>query len=474
VGEWVCSKKPAENKFDPHVFMNLSFLRDRVFFRDMLALAIPVAFQQFITASLSMIDVLMVGQLGETSVAALGLANQIFFLLILFLFGVTSGMAIFTAQYWGKGDVENIRRVLGICLILAVSVAVGFTLAATLIPQALMSFYTEDREVIRIGSEYLRIVGISYIMMSIAVSYISVLRSITVVKLTVLVSVIALGLKTLLAYLLIFGIGIFPELGVRGAAIGTAFGWTFECILLLILVYARKTPLAANPLTFFRFSRPFALTVLKTSLPAAINEVLWSLGITTYNAVYARIGTDAIAAVNINATIEELMFVLFIGLGNACAVMVGNKIGAGGKDVAFEYGRRFLILGVALAVMGGVIVLSLRSTVVGLYPLSPSGEINLYSLMTVYALSSWLRVFNFMLFIGALRAGGDTRYFMFTELFSIWVVGVPAALIGGFVLDFPVYGVYAFVLLEEAVKAVIVFQRFLSGRWIHDLVTAAA
>ena len=119
-------------------------------------------------------------------------------------------------------------------------------------------------------------------------------------------------------------------------------------------------------------------------------------------------------------------------------------------------------------------MLSLRSTVVGLYPLSPSGEINLYSLMTVYALSSWLRVFNFMLFIGALRAGGDTRYSMFTELFSIWVVGVPAALIGGFVLDFPVYGVYAFVLLEEAVKAVIVFRRFLSRRWIHDLVNAAA
>jgi putative MATE family efflux protein len=454
--------------------MDLSFLRDRVFFRDMLALAIPVAFQQFITASLSMIDVLMVGQLGETSIAALGLANQIFFLLILFLFGVTSGMAIFTAQYWGKGDIENIHKVLGICLAIAVLVAVGFTLAATLIPQTLMSFYTEDREVIRLGSEYLRIVSLSYIMMAIAVSYISVLRSITMVKMTVFVAVIALGLKTILAYLLIFGIGPFPELGVRGAAIGTAFGWTFECILLLILVYVRKTPLAANPLTFFRFSRPFALNVLKTSMPAAINEVLWSLGITTYNAVYAHIGTDAIAAVNINATIEEMVFVMFMGLGNACAVMVGNKIGAGGKDIAFEYGRRFLILGVSMAVIGGMIVLSVRNIVIGLYPLSPSGVISLYGLMTVYALSSWLRVFNFMLFIGALRAGGDTRYSMFTELFSIWVVGVPAALIGGFVLDLPVYGVYALVLLEEAVKAVIVFRRFLSRRWIHDLVNMAA
>ena len=454
--------------------MDLSFLRDRVFLRDMLALAIPVAFQQFITASLSMIDVLMVGRLGETSVAALGLANQIFFLLILFLFGVTSGMAIFTAQYWGKGDIENIHKVLGICLAFAVLVATGFTLAATLVPQTLMSFYTEDQEVIRLGSEYLRIVGLSYVMMAVAVSYISVLRSITMVKLTMVVAVIALGLKTILAYLLIFGIGPFPELGVRGAAIGTAFGWTFECILLLVLVYVQKTPLAANPLTFFRFSRPFALTVLKTSMPAAINEVLWSLGITTYNAVYGHIGTDAIAAVNINATIEEMVFVLFMGLGNACAIMVGNRIGSGGKDMAFEYGRRFLILGVAMAVMGGMLVLSARNFVIGLYPLSPSSNLNLYGLMTVYAFSSWLRVFNFMLFIGALRAGGDTRYSMFTELFSIWVVGVPAALIGGFVLDLPVYGVYALVLLEEAVKAVIVFRRFLSRRWIHDLVNVPA
>lgn len=454
--------------------MSLTFLRDRDFMRSMLAIALPVAFQQLITASLNMIDVLMVGQLGETSVAALGLANQIFFLLILFLFGVTSGMSIFTAQYWGKGDIENIRKVLGICLAIAVLVAAVFTLAATIIPHRLMNFYTEDPEVIRLGSDYLRIVGLSYIMMAISIAYISVLRSITMVKMTVIVAVVALAIKTLLAYLLIFGIGVFPALGVRGAAIGTAIGWTFECVLLLILVYARKTPLAANPLTLFRFSRPFAMNVLKTSMPAALNEVLWSIGITSYNAVYARIGTDAIAAVNINATIEELVFVLFIGLGNASAVMVGNKIGAGGREEAFEYGRRFTILGVASALIGGLIVLFVRESVIGLYEISPSAMDSLRWLMLVYSLSIWLRVFNFMLFIGALRAGGDTRYAMFTELFSIWVIGVPAALIGGFVLHLPVYGVYALVLVEEAVKATIIFRRFLSRRWIHDLVNAPA
>jgi len=454
--------------------MSLSFLRDREFIRSMLAIAVPVAFQQLITASLNMIDVLMVGQLGETSVAALGLANQIFFLLILFLFGVTSGMSIFTAQYWGKRDVENIRKVLGLCLAIAIFVATAFTLAATLIPHTLMSFYTEDQDVIRLGSDYLRIVGLSYIMMAITVSYISVLRSITMVKITVVVSVLGLGLKTIIAYVLIFGIGGFPALGVRGAAIGTAIGWTFECVLLMVLVYALKTPLAAHPLLFFNFSRPFAMKILKTSMPAAINEVLWSVGFTSYNAVYARIGTDAIAAVNINATIEELMFVLFIGLGNACAVMVGNKIGEGEKHMAFEYGRRFMILGVTVALVGGAIMFSLRETVISLYEISPSAADNLRGLMLVFAVSAWLKMLNFILFIGALRAGGDTRYAMFTELFSVWGIGVPAALIGGFVLHLPVYGVYALVLLEEAVKAIIISRRFISRNWIHDLVSAPA
>lgn len=436
----------------------------------MLALAVPVAFQQLITAGLNMIDVLMVGQLGETSVAALGLANQIFFLLILFLFGVSSGTAIFTAQYWGKGDTENIRKVLGICLAIAVSVAVLFSLAATMIPEKLMGFYTEDPEVIKLGSDYLRIVGLSYVLMAVSVSYISILRSITMVRMTVIVSVLGLALKTVIAYILIFGYFGFPALGVRGAAIGTVAGWTFETVLLLVMVYVLKTPLAGNPFTFFHFDRRFLVNVLRTTMPAAVNEIVWSFGITTYNAVYARIGTDSIAAININATIEELVFVLFIGLGNACSVMVGNKIGEEDKESAFEYSRRFTILAVMLALMGGTVVFFARDVVAGLYPLSPSALFNLRNIMLIYSFSAWLRVFNFILFIGALRAGGDTKYAMFMELFSIWFIGVPVALIGGFVLHLPVYYVYALVLLEEAVKAIVIFRRFISRKWIHDLV----
>ena len=452
------------------MFKFLSFLKDRAFLREMLTIALPISFQQLINASLNMIDVIMVGQLGEASIAALGLSNQVFFVFILLLFGLTSGMAIFTAQFWGKQEVGPIRHVLGMSIFITSIIALIFTLAATLMPRTVLGFYTNDAEVIEIGASYLSIVGFSYIPVALATSYVATMRSIHLVKLTVIATIAALIFKTTLGYMLIFGIGGLPELGVRGAAIGTASGWALELILILVLVYTQKTPLAANPLTFFTFDFSFLTRVLKTTLPALANEMFWSFGITTYNAIYARIGTDSIAAINVNATIEELGFVVFMGLGNACAVMVGNRIGAGKKDEAFETVRRVVILSTISAWVVGLFVLSLRDVVVGLYDLSPSGEYNVRMLMLMMACVLWIRMFNFSTFIGALRAGGDTRFALFMEIFSIWVIGVPAAYIGAFVLELPVYYVYLMVALEEIVKAFVSGWRVYSRKWIHDLV----
>jgi putative MATE family efflux protein len=450
--------------------MNLSFLKDRLFLREVLTIALPIAFQQLINASLNLIDVLMVGQLGEASIAALGLSNQVFFVFILLLFGLTSGMAIFVAQFWGKGEIDPIRKVLGISIFTTSLIAFLFTLAATLFPEHVLRFYTNDAEVISIGSRYLYIVGLSYIPVAIATSYIATLRSIKLIKLTVIATISALIFKTILGYILIFGIGGFPKLGVEGAAIGTASGWTLELILILIFVYAQKTPLAANLLTFFTFDFSFFARVLKTTLPALANELFWSLGITTYNAIYAHIGTDSIAAININATIEELGFVIFMGLGNASAVMVGNRIGAGKKDEAYETVRRVIILSLLAAWAVGLLVLLARDSIIRLYNLSPSGEYNVRMLMLMMAGVLWIRMFNFSTFIGAFRAGGDTRFALLMEVCSIWLIGVPVAYLGAFVLELPVYLVYLLVSLEEVAKAFVSYWRFKSRNWIHDLV----
>jgi putative MATE family efflux protein len=454
--------------------MTLSFLRDRAFLREMFLIALPISFQQLINASLNMIDVLMVGQLGEATIAALGLSNQVFFVLILILFGATSGMAIFTAQFWGKQEVEPVRKVLGMSILVSSGIGLVFALAATLIPEAVLGFYTNDVEVIGIGARYLRIVGLSYIPVALTTSYIAVLRSVQFVRITVFATITALVFKSILGYMLIFGIGGLPELGVEGAAIATASGRALELILLVVLVYTQKTPLAANPLTFFSFDLSFLGRVLKTTLPAVANELFWSVGITTYNAIYAHIGTESIAAINVNATIEELGFVIFMGLGNACAVMVGNRIGAGKREEAYEIVRRVTSLSMLAAWTVGVVVLLSRTIVVERFNLSPAGAHNVHMLMTVMACVLWIRMFNFSIFIGALRAGGDTRFALLMEICSIWLIGVPAAYIGGFVLALPVYWVYLMVALEEIAKAFVSAWRFKSRKWIHDLVNVEA
>ncbi len=452
--------------------LSLSFLRDRAFLKELFWIALPISFQQLVNASLNLMDVIMVGQLGESSLAAVGLSNQVFFVLILLLFGTTSGMAVFTAQFWGKQELEPIRKVLGMSIIATSLFALIFSLAAVFIPNKVLGLYTNDLEVIRIGSQYLSIVGLSYIPMAIATSYIAVLRSIQLVRLTVIATTVALFFKSILGYALIFGHLGLPALGVRGAAIGTASGWILELTLILILIYTQKTPLAGSLHNLFSFDLSFFWRVLKTALPAMANELIWSIGITTYNGIYAHISTSSIAAIQINATMEELSFVVFMGLGNACAVMVGNRIGAGKKEEAYETVRRVVILSVFMAWVVGLIMVSLRDLVTGSgwYNLSPEGIHNVRMLMLMMAIVMWIRIFNFSTFIGALRAGGDTLFALIMEFGSIWLIGVPAAIIAAFVFDLPVYYVYLAVALEEIAKAFVSAWRIRSRKWIHDLV----
>ena len=201
--------------------MRDSLFQDHDFYSTMLRLAIPIATQQLVMNALNAVDVLMVGQLGETAVAAVGLAGQVFFLMTLFLFGVGSGAAIFSAQFWGRGDLAHVRRMLGLALILAVSGSALFSLVAILAPAWVLSLYTHDPAVIAEGSRYLRVVGLCYVPTAISVTYAIILRSTRQVKVPMVVSVSALSLKTILAYILIFGHFGVPEMGIMGAAVAT-------------------------------------------------------------------------------------------------------------------------------------------------------------------------------------------------------------------------------------------------------------
>jgi putative MATE family efflux protein len=361
----------------------MSLFRDSTYFKTLLRIAVPIASQHFITSSLNAVDVIMIGQLGETAVAAVGLANQVFFLLILLLFGISSGAAMFTAQFWGKEDIESIHKVLGIGLMLGIASSLLFSFAALVFPEFILSIYSKDPAVVALGSTYLRRVALSYVFTSITFSFASVLRSTENVKLPMFVSIVALSINTVLNYLLIFGNFGFPKMGVEGAAIATLIARSLECVTLLTLTYRLRTPVAARLNELLGFNRDFILRYLKIALPVMFNEMMWSLGITVYNIVYARIGTESIAAVNISATIENMAFVLFIGISNAAAIMIGKRIGANEEDKAFIYGRRTLILGMAGAVLVGLIILVGKDAILSLYQISETSRLYASLILTI-------------------------------------------------------------------------------------------
>lgn len=447
----------------------IDFFRDAEYYRRLYKIALPIATQHFIMSSLNMVGVMMIGQLGDTPVAAVGLANQIFFLLNLVLFGINSGMAIFTAQLWGKKDIPNIHRVLGLALSLGAFVGLFFFGVAQFAPQAAMGIYSKDPAVIALGSQYLRIFGWSFLFLPVTYGFASVLRSTGEVRIPLIVTISALSLNTLLSYCLIFGNFGLPRLETQGAAIAVLIARVFEMTLLLWITYQKRTPAAARVNQLFDLNISFMGRVLKPVLPVALNELFWSLGITTYNVVYARIGTDAIAAMNIASSIDSLALVIFSGIGNACAILVGNQIGAGDEENAYRYAVRSLSLGVVGGILVGGVILAGSGAMLTLYKVSPQVIDSAHKVLMIIGLSLWLRVTNLILFVGVLRSGGDTRFAFLLDAVIIWVLGVPMAFLGGFVFHLPVYWVYLMVLSEEITKCILGMFRVFSRKWIHNL-----
>ncbi len=453
--------------------MRDSFLGDKTFLATTLQLAVPIATQQLVMNVLNAVDILMIGQLGETAVAAAGLANQLFFLLTLFLFGVGSGSAVFTAQFWGRGDLANLRRVLGIGLRLALGGGLLFTLAAILAPTRLLGFYTRDPAVIAAGSGYLRTVALCYIPASITMIFGIILRSTRNVRLPMAVSVGALTLKTVLAYVLIFGKLGLPALGIMGGAIATAVARGLECAVLVTLSYRWRLPVAARLHELDLPGRAFMGTYARTTLPVILGEIAWSLGITTYIAIYARIGTEAVAAVNIASTIEGIALVPFLGLGNACAILLGNRIGANEAQDALRDARRYLRLGLTIALIVGLLLAGASFVIVGLYRISPEAQGYLRNLLLIMAAALWLKTINMIMIVGIMRSGGDTRFALFTDAGPMWVLGVPMAALTAFAFGLPIYWVMLTVLLcDEGVKFLIGIRRVFSGRWVNNVVQA--
>ena len=445
------------------------FYNDKDYFGLLIKIAVPIALQNAVSSSLNMLGSLMIGQKGEVAVAAVGLAGQVFFLLNLLLFGIGSGAAMFTAQLWGKHDISNIRRVLCLALVLGISTAGVFFVLAEFFPSTILGIYTRDPAVIAVGSKYLSIYAWTFFFFAITFAYALTLRSIGDVKTPVIVSIFALILNAILTYGLVFGNLGFPELGVPGAAVALVIARAVECTSLLGYTYISRSPAAATLGDFFRIDYHFVGKILIPVMPVIANEFLWSMGITTYYVIFARMGTDSLAAMNIVSTIDQLATVVLLGITSATAVIVGNRIGAGEVIGAFLYAGRSLGLGAISGVIIGILVILFSPGILSLYKVSPYVIMLAQKSLIVLGCFLWLRAMNMINIVGILRAGGDTIFSLFLDGGIIWVLGVPMAFIAAFIFNLPVYLVYLFVMSEEVAKWALGLPRYSSKRWIHSL-----
>jgi Na+-driven multidrug efflux pump len=283
----------------------------------------------------------------------------------------------------------------------------------------------------------------------------------------------ALSLKTVLAYVLIGGHFGAPALGIMGAAVATVVARGVECIAMIAITYRRKLPAAAKLAELLDLNRALVSRFVRTASPVVFGEMMWSLGITVYTGIYARIGTAPVAAVSIASTIEGIALVPFIAMANAAAVMLGNRIGAGKGGDAMDYARRFLVLSVGGGAVMGLIIFISRGLLVSLYRISPEAQLDAMRVLVVMALALWFKAGNLVMIVGIMRSGGDTRFAFLADIGPMWLLGIPIALLSAFGAGLPVYWVVLLALVaDEGTKFFVSLWRVRSALWIHSVMAA--
>ncbi|CAM2737497.1 MATE family efflux transporter [Hathewaya histolytica] len=445
-------------------------LNDKRLYKSLLTVALPIIIQNFIASSLNMIDTLMIGKVGEKEIAAIGIANQYFFLFNLFLIGIYAGCGVFISQFWGKEDKENIKKVVGFGNLLGIVVSFIFTLAALVFTYAIISLFNKEAFVIDQGMKYLKLVCLSYLFTAITFNYGTALRAVNKAVPPMIVSMLAILCNTFFNYMFIFGKFGAPKMGVEGAALATLIARIFECATLVAYVYVKNDVVNAKIKYIFSFTKDFALKILKTVTMVVLNEACWGVGTIIYSVVYGRIGTEALAATQICTTVQNMFMVIIFGIASASTVLVGNKVGAGLEEEAIEDSKKIAVISCIIGIFIAILLSGSAGFILSLFNVSETVRNTSKTILYIISVIMIIRVFNITCVVGVLRGGGDTNYSLKLEVFTMWGLGVPSAFIGAFFLKLPVEYVVALVTLEEVVKAIFCLKRLKSDNWIKNIV----
>lgn len=439
------------------------------FYKSVFALVIPMALQNLINVGVTAADVIMLGKVGEKVLSGASLAGQVQYVMTLFLFGLTSGATVLTAQYWGKGDTEAIEKILALGMKAAVAVTAVFTAAALCIPGTLVQIFTSDPEVIAEGIKYLRIVAFSYVAMGITQTYLYIMRSVERVMVATVVYLISLICNVILNAVFIFGLFGLPAMGIQGAALATLLARLLE--LGLVYGYARlyNRDIKFRFGYFWHVDRLLMSDFLKYALPVVVNEVMWGLGTAANTAILGHMGSAAVAANSVAQVARQLATVVAFGLSSATAIYLGKTIGEQRPEHAKAYARQFLILSVVMGAVGGLLILAAAPIATAALSLTEAAKQYLRFMFFVMSYFVIGQSFNTTMVVGIFRSGGDTRFGLIMDMATMWGCSILCGALAAFVFRCSVPVVYVILMSDELIKMPITWMRYQSYKWLRNV-----
>ncbi|MDW2112256.1 MATE family efflux transporter [Vibrio sp. 1731] len=450
----------------------LSIHADKAFLRRLFAIALPITLQSMMFSSRSLVDVLMLGQLGEAEIAAVGVAARATFVTTIMLVGVTTGGALLTAQYWGAGDKVGVRRSTALTWMIAMMFAAIAVALFVVFPQPIMSLTTDSQEVIELGASYLIISSVSMFAVACVASMSVGLRAMHQPGLSTFFSGIGILSNVFLNWVLIFGQLGFPALGITGAAIATVISGAIEVGCLFGYLWLKKHIIAFGwddiraGLVLDKITR-----FLSLSLPTTFNFLAWAGGLFAYHAIMGQAGVQGLAALSVMTPVESIALAMMIGLSSAAAVLVGNQLGARNFEPVYYQAWATVILNVLIAFVVAVLLIVSNQWILNAFSALTTDTRELAEqFMVILALGVVLRSVPMMAIVGVLRAGGDVKFCLYQDILAQWVIGIPLAAFAAIYLNWDPQWVYLLFLTEEVVKWVICLPRMVSRKWMKNLI----
>lgn len=445
-------------------------LTEKSFYRALLTVAIPIALQNLISFGVNMMDTVMLGQLGEVQLSAASLANQPFFVFSMFSFGFAAGGSVMISQYWGKGDTAAISRIMAIGLKFVVVLSLLVTALVLCFPEAILRLFTADPEVVAEGVRYLKIIAFSYFFYGVSNCYITSLRGVEQVKISVVIYSVSFVINVIINYIFIFGAFGAPALGVAGAAVGTLCARISELVMSIVYMerFEKRTGFRLRHL-FHKMDRLLLGDYVKTSLPVAFNEIAWGLSTSVHAAILGRMGASVVAANSIVNVVTQLAFIFLFGLSNATAIQIGKAVSSKPAGYVRKMATTMQLLSLGVGAVGASIVLAIRKPVIGLYNIVPETTAMAGEMMIAAAVMTFLISVEVISTMGILRGGGDTKFTFFIDVFFIWAVATPLGAYFGLVAKVAAPVVYVLLRIDSPIKTVVSFFRIRSGCWMRNV-----